>query len=49
VERFRKHDEDLLLSVYPYHKDEKKLAEMAAQARKELESLFEQDAQQKAS
>ena len=29
---------------YPFHKDEKKLAEMAAQARKELESLFEQDA-----
>jgi glutathione-regulated potassium-efflux system protein KefB len=49
LERFRKHDEDLLLSVYPHHKDEKKLAEMAAQARKELESLFEQDAQQKAS
>ncbi|HEX8700274.1 MAG TPA: NAD-binding protein, partial [Myxococcaceae bacterium] len=49
IERFRDHDERLLLSVYPHHKDEKKLAEMAAQARKELESLFEQDAQQKAS
>jgi glutathione-regulated potassium-efflux system protein KefB len=44
VERFRQHDEQLLMSVYPFHKDEKKLAEMAAQARKELESLFEQDA-----
>ena len=37
------------MSVYPHHKDEKKLAEMAAQARKELESLFQQDAEQKAS
>ncbi|HYH99230.1 monovalent cation:proton antiporter-2 (CPA2) family protein [Hyalangium sp.] len=44
VEQFRQHDETLLMSVYPFHKDEKKLAEMAAQARKELESLFEQDA-----
>jgi glutathione-regulated potassium-efflux system ancillary protein KefC len=44
VERFRQHDEELLMAVSPYHKDEKKLAEMAAQARKELESLFEQDA-----
>jgi glutathione-regulated potassium-efflux system ancillary protein KefC len=44
LERFRKHDEDLLMAAYPYHKDEKKLAEMAALARKELESLFEQDA-----
>ncbi len=50
VERFRLHDEALLNSVYPYHKDEKKLAEMAAKARQELESLFEQDAaDQKAS
>ncbi|MBN1206013.1 MAG: cation:proton antiporter [Myxococcaceae bacterium] len=44
LERFRQHDEELLLATYPYHKDEKKLVEMAAQARKELESLFEQDA-----
>ncbi|KFE65338.1 monovalent cation:proton antiporter-2 (CPA2) family protein [Hyalangium minutum] len=44
VERFRQHDEQLLMSTYPFHKDEKKLAEMAAQARKELESLFEHDA-----
>jgi glutathione-regulated potassium-efflux system ancillary protein KefC len=49
LERFRQHDENLLLSTYPHHKDEKKLMEMAAQARKELESLFEQDAKQKAS
>jgi len=44
VERFRQHDENLLMAAYPFHKDEKKLAEMAAVARKELESLFEQDA-----
>jgi glutathione-regulated potassium-efflux system protein KefB len=44
LERFREHDEQLLLATYPYHKDEKKLTEMAAQARKELESLFEKDA-----
>jgi glutathione-regulated potassium-efflux system protein KefB len=44
LERFRQHDEELLLATYPHHKDEKKIAEMAAQARKELESLFEKDA-----
>jgi glutathione-regulated potassium-efflux system ancillary protein KefC len=44
VERFREHDEALLMATSPYHKDEKKLTEMAARARKELESLFEQDA-----
>ena len=49
LERFRDHDERLLMNVYPHHKDEKKVAELAAQARKELESLFQQDAEQKAS
>lgn len=44
LERFRQHDEALLLATYPYHKDEKKLTEMAAKARAELESLFIQDA-----
>jgi glutathione-regulated potassium-efflux system protein KefB len=44
VERFRQHDEELLLAAYPYHKDEKKLSELAARARAELESLFERDA-----
>ncbi|ADO69680.1 monovalent cation:proton antiporter-2 (CPA2) family protein [Stigmatella aurantiaca] len=44
LERFRQHDEDLLVATSPYHRDEKKLSEMAAQARKELESIFEQDA-----
>ncbi|SEL90545.1 Kef-type potassium/proton antiporter, CPA2 family [Stigmatella aurantiaca] len=45
LERFREHDENLLVATAPYHRDEKKLTELAAQARKELESLFEQDAQ----
>ncbi|MDC0713675.1 monovalent cation:proton antiporter-2 (CPA2) family protein [Stigmatella sp. ncwal1] len=44
LERLRQHDEDLLVATSPYHRDEKKLTEMAAQARKELESIFEQDA-----
>jgi glutathione-regulated potassium-efflux system protein KefB len=44
IERFRQHDEALLVATYPYHKDEKKLTEMAAKARAELESLFIQDA-----
>jgi glutathione-regulated potassium-efflux system ancillary protein KefC len=44
MERFREHDENLLMATAPYHRDEKKLTELAAQARKELESLFEQDA-----
>jgi glutathione-regulated potassium-efflux system protein KefB len=51
LERFRQHDEALLRATFPYHKDEKKLTEMAAKARAELESLFIQDAaeQKKAS
>jgi voltage-gated potassium channel Kch len=49
LERLRDHDEELLRETAKYHKDEAKLVEMAAKARKELESLFEQDAQQKAS
>jgi glutathione-regulated potassium-efflux system protein KefB len=44
LERFRQHDEELLLATSPHHKDEKKLSEMAAKARAELESLFVQDA-----
>jgi glutathione-regulated potassium-efflux system protein KefB len=45
--RFREHDEQLLMASFPYHKDEKKLVEMAAQARAELESLFEKDADER--
>ena len=44
LERFRQHDEELLMATYLHHKDEKKLTEMAAKARAELESLFVQDA-----
>ncbi|AGC48841.1 glutathione-regulated potassium-efflux system [Myxococcus stipitatus DSM 14675] len=50
MERLREHDEKLLRETARYHHDEKKLVEMAARARKELESLFEQDdAEQKKS
>ncbi len=43
LERLRDHDEELLRETAKFHKDEAKLVEMAAKARKELESLFEQD------
>ncbi|MCP3139917.1 monovalent cation:proton antiporter-2 (CPA2) family protein [Pyxidicoccus xibeiensis] len=43
VERLKEHDEKLLRETAKYHTDEAKLVEMAARARKELESLFEQD------
>jgi glutathione-regulated potassium-efflux system protein KefB len=45
--RFREHDQQLLMASYPFHKDEKKLVEMATQARAELESLFENDAEKR--
>lgn len=41
--RFRAHDEALLEATYPFHRDERKLAEMAIQGRKELEELFARD------
>jgi glutathione-regulated potassium-efflux system protein KefB len=44
VLRFREHDEQLLRHTAPYYKDDKKLQEIAAAARAELESLFEGDA-----
>jgi glutathione-regulated potassium-efflux system protein KefB len=44
LERFRQHDEALIQATYKHQGDVKKLTEMAAQARKELESLFEKDA-----
>lgn len=43
LERLRDHDEELLRETAKFHTDEAKLVEMAARARKELESLFEQD------
>jgi glutathione-regulated potassium-efflux system protein KefB len=42
--RFREHDEALLEASYPYHRDVKKLQEMAIDARRSLEELFERDA-----
>jgi glutathione-regulated potassium-efflux system protein KefB len=42
MERFRQHDEALLQS-YKHHKDVKKLTELAKEARKDLEELFEKD------
>jgi glutathione-regulated potassium-efflux system ancillary protein KefC len=47
VERFRQHDEALLLATHQHHRDEKKLLELAQKARKELEELFEKDEQKK--
>ena len=47
VERFRQHDEELLLSTYKHQGDVEKLAQMALQARKELEELFDKDAREK--
>ncbi len=49
LQRFREHDEALIQATYKHTGDVEKLTAMAAQARKELESLFEQDAQDKKS
>jgi glutathione-regulated potassium-efflux system protein KefB len=43
LDRFRQHDEALLLSTYKHHGDVKVLREMANKARQELEELFQQD------
>jgi glutathione-regulated potassium-efflux system protein KefB len=43
IQRFRTHDEQLLMDTYKFHQDEKKLVELAQRARAELESLFEKD------
>jgi glutathione-regulated potassium-efflux system protein KefB len=47
LERFREHDEALLMSTYKHYGDEKTLSEMAKKARKELEELLEKDEQTK--
>ncbi|MCP3059045.1 monovalent cation:proton antiporter-2 (CPA2) family protein [Myxococcus sp. K38C18041901] len=50
MERLREHDEKLLRETARFHRDEARLVEAAARARKELERLFEQDdAEQKKS
>ncbi len=43
LDRFREHDEGLLMNNYKHSTDEKKLQEMAAQSRKELEEIFKDD------
>jgi glutathione-regulated potassium-efflux system protein KefB len=47
TDRFRQHDEAMLLSTYKHHGDVKKLTEIALKARQELEELFAQDEQKK--
>ncbi len=46
VQRFREHDEALLLRNYAFHDDEARLADLARHAAQELEDLFEQDARE---
>jgi hypothetical protein len=43
VERFREHDEALMLESAKVFKDEKKMMEVIVRARRELEQLFEKD------
>jgi monovalent cation:proton antiporter-2 (CPA2) family protein len=43
LDRFREHDEQMLLQSYRYQRDEKKLIELADRSRRELESLFDRD------
>ncbi|GMU07305.1 monovalent cation:proton antiporter-2 (CPA2) family protein [Corallococcus caeni] len=43
VERFREHDESLMLESAKVFKDEKKMMEVIVRARRELELLFEKD------
>lgn len=49
MDRFREHDEQLLLKTHEVHRDEQKLMEIVAQARAELESLFESDSSERKS
>ena len=45
MQRFREHDERLLLDTYKYSGDVKKLQALSQQSRQELEDLFSKDAQ----
>ena len=49
VERFREHDERILLDSFRYQRDEKKLIEIADRSRRELESLFDRDTEERKS
>jgi glutathione-regulated potassium-efflux system protein KefB len=44
LDRFREHDERILLESFQYQRDEKKLIEISERSRRELESLFARDA-----
>ena len=48
IERFQEHDESLMASTYKVYEDEAKLVALSKQARRELRSLFEDDAKQAA-
>lgn len=48
IKRFSEHDEQLMQATYKHLNDEKRLREISARARQELESLFEQDAKETA-
>jgi len=49
VDRFREHDERILLDSFQYQRDEKKLIEIADRSRRELESLFDRDSEERKS
>jgi monovalent cation:proton antiporter-2 (CPA2) family protein len=49
LDRFREHDERLLQESFRYQRDEKKLIELADRSRRELESLFDRDMQERKS
>ena len=44
LDRFREHDERILMESFQYQRDEKKLVEISERSRHELESLFARDA-----
>ncbi len=46
LDRFREHDERILLESFQYQRDEKKLIEITERSRRELESLFARDDQE---
>jgi monovalent cation:proton antiporter-2 (CPA2) family protein len=49
LDRFREHDERMLQQSFQYQRDEKKLIELADRSRRELESLFDRDMQERKS
>jgi glutathione-regulated potassium-efflux system protein KefB len=47
LDRFREHDERMLQQSFQYQRDEKKLIEIADRSRRELESLFDRDMEER--